>query len=140
LMFWFYEGIYKVAHWSNYAFWVKHAPLLKPVWQVLTYVIPLGEIILSVMLLFFKYRKVALYGTIGALMISVFWIISVYLFTNRLFWPYHALWNKSTWVQKMSISLALSWLSFVGIILLNSTLSFRGIFSNSLRNKPANAS
>ena len=58
LMYFFYDGIYKVAYWSNYAFWMKHAPLLKPVWQVLTYVIPVGEIVLALAFLKPSFVKV----------------------------------------------------------------------------------
>src|SRR6185503_16572903 len=101
LMNWFYEGIYKVAYWSNFSFYIEHAPLLKPVGQVLAYGIPVGEIAVALMFLSPKQKVKALYISIGALMVFVFWVISWHLFTNRVFWPYHALWEKSTWMQKM---------------------------------------
>ncbi|HWK04803.1 MAG TPA: MauE/DoxX family redox-associated membrane protein [Puia sp.] len=139
LLNFFYEGIYKIAYWSNYAFWVKHAPLLKPVWQILTYVIPIGEIVLALAFMVQKFRVKALYILIGVLMVFVLWVMSGYLFTHRLFWPYHALWEKPTWMQKMLISIGLCWLAFMAIVLLNPKLSFKRYSSNSLRNKPANA-
>lgn len=127
LMNWFYEGIYKVAYWSNFSLYMKHAPLLKPVWQVLAYGIPVGEIVLALMFIFPKQRVRALYISIGVSMVFVFWIISVYLFTNRLFWPYHAMWKGPTWMQKMVISLGVCWGAFT-VIVLASSAGFVKIF------------
>ena len=135
----FYEGIYKVAYWSNYAFWVKHAPLLRPVWQVLAYAIPVGEIVLAFLFLVPSYRVTLLYSIIVLSILFVIWIISVYLFTNYAFWPFHALWKKPTWMQKMLISLGFGWLSCIGIILLKDGFFVRQIMSKTLRNTPANA-
>jgi len=139
LMNWFYEGIYKVAYWSNFSFYMKHAPLLKPVWQILAYGIPAGEIGLALMFLFTKQRVRALYITIGALMVFVFWVMSVYLFAHRVFWPYHALWAKPTWMQKMLISVGLCWGAFIAAMLLNPRISFKRFGPRALRNMPTSA-
>ena len=139
LLNFFYEGIYKIAYWPNFAVWMKHAPLLRPVWQILTYVIPIGEIALALAFMVQKFRVKALYISIGVLAAFVLWVISSYLFTNRIFFPYHALWEKPIWMQKMLISLGLCWLAFTAVLLSNPNLSFKKYFSNSLRNKPANA-
>ena len=117
MMFWFYEGIYKVAYFQQFGFYITHAPLLRSAGGMLKYLIPFGEIGLAVMFMLPKYRTVALYSTIAALLLFVFWIMSVYLFTGWLFWPYHALWENPTWIQKMLISLGICWLSFVVIML-----------------------
>jgi hypothetical protein len=139
LLNFFYEGIYKIAYWGNYAFWVKHAPLLRPIWQLLTYIIPVGEIALALSFLAPKFRIKALYISIGVLIVFVLWVMSSYLFTSRLFWPYHALWEKPTWMQKMLISLGLSWLALTALILAKGGLPINRFSSNSLRNKPTNA-
>ena len=139
LMNWFYEGVYKVAYWGKFSSYIKHAPLVKPVWQVLAYGIPVGEIALALMFLFPRQRVRALYITIGALMVFVLWIMSVYLFTEYLFWPYHALWAKPTWLQKMLISLGVCWVTFAAIILPNQKVSIRRFSSNSMRNVPASS-
>ena len=138
LMNWFYEGIYKVAYWSNFSFYMKHAPLLKPVWQILAYVIPVGEIGLALLFLFPKKRMIALYLSIGGFLVFVFWIMSVYLFTNRLFIPHHGLWDKPTWMQKMLISLGFGWMSLMAIILSTPTMTIKLISSKSLRNTSSN--
>jgi len=117
IMYWFYEGIYKVAYLHAFGFYIKHAALPRPLTGALKYMIPLGEVGTALLLLFPKYRITALYATIGLLMIYVLWIMCVYLFTNRVFWPFHALWAKPSWMQKMLISLALSWMSLVAIFL-----------------------
>ena len=135
----FYEGIYKIAYWSDYAFWVKHAPLLKPVWQILTYAIPVGEIALALSFMVPKFRVKALYISIGVLFVFVLWVMSGFLFTNRIFFPYHALWEKPNWMDKMLISLGFGWLAFTAVLLSNANLSLKRFYSNYLRNKSANA-
>src|SRR5882757_10426313 len=109
----FYEGIYKIAYIQNYGFWVTHEPLLRPIGKILTYLIPTGEIALSLLFLVPSCRIFALYITLAGLIIFVLWVMSVYLFTHFLFWPYHALWGRPTWMQKMLISLGLCWLAFM---------------------------
>lgn len=128
----FFEGIYKIAYWQDFGLYIKNAPLLKPIWQILTYVIPLGEIALALSFLAPKFRFKALYISIGVLIVFVLWVMSSYLFTSRLFWPYHALWQNPTWMQKMLISLGLCWLSFMAVLLSNNNLSFKRYSSNSL--------
>ena len=139
LMNFFYEGIYKIAYWGSFGHYIKHAPLLEPFWQILVYCVPGGEIILALTFFSSGFRIKALYISIAVLLMFVFWIMSVYLFTPRLFWPYHALWKNPTWMQKMLISLGLCWLSFTALIILRKDISYR-VKSTSLRNMPANAS
>lgn len=136
----FYEGVYKIAYFSNYGFWLYHAPLLRPVAGILTYVIPTIEIGLSLALLTPSYRVATLYSIIGVLIVFVLWVMSVCLFTHRLFWPYHALWQKTTWMQKMLISMGLCWLAFVAVVISKGGFSLKRFSSNSLRNThtPAN--
>ena len=140
LMYFFYDGIYKIAYWSNYAFWMKNAPLLKPIWQVLTYGIPVGEILLAVGFMVPKFRVRALYVTIGGLVGFVLWVMSAHLFTNRLFWPYHAIWEKPSWMQVMLMSLGMCWMTFTVVILSGPIVSLNNNTSKSLRNTPANVS
>jgi hypothetical protein len=139
MMNFFYDGIYKMAYWQNFGVWMYYAPLLDSVSGVLKYSIPIGEIILAVSFFLPRFRKWALYASIGALLIFVFWIMTVSLFTHRLFWPFQALWAKPNWIEKMLFSLAFCWLSFVALIL-QRPLNTRQSDSKFLRNIPADAS
>lgn len=138
MLHFFYEGIYKITYLSHYSFYITHAPLLSPVGKVLTYIVPIGEIILSVMIMLPRFRKAASYMVIVVQFAFVVWVMSVYLFTHYLFWPYHALWNEPTWMQKMIFALALSWLAFTVIILSGNITLIRNKKLNTLRNTPAN--
>jgi len=140
LMYFFYDGIYKVAYWSKYALWMKYAPLLKPVWQFLSYVVPVGEIVLALALFSPKFRMRALYISIAGLISFLLWVVITHLFTHRLFWPYHAIWGKSTWMQVMLVSLGMCWISFTAIILSRPNVYRNRSTLNSLRNTSANVS
>lgn len=113
----FYEGVYKIAYWSNYSHWLHLAPILRPFWVPLTYAIPLGEVMLSLALLIPSYRTGALYWTIVLQLAFVIWIACLLLLTSYLFWPYHAFWKNPSWIQKALISVGLSWLALTAIIL-----------------------
>jgi methylamine utilization protein MauE len=135
----FYEGIYKIAYFENYAFWLRHMPFLKPVAMGLNYLIPIGEIVLSFMLLVSRYRIGALYATVLISVIFILYLMSSFLFSHLLFWPYHALWEKPTWMQKMLISLGWAWLALAAIILTKGGFVFKRFSARSLPDEPAKA-
>lgn len=138
LLYWFYEGIYKVANWTTFSMYIKNAPLVKPMWQILAYGIPIGEIILALMFLFPSKRVRALYITMGALVLFVLWIMSVFLFTGYLLWPFNAFWPKPTWMQKMLLSLGMCWGAFMVVVSMGIKISFSGLGKNALPNKTIN--
>jgi len=140
MMNWFYEGIYKVAYFQQFGFYIANAPLLGIFGGVLKYVIPFGEVVLAMMLIIQKYRRLALYWTIGLSIVFILWIMCVYLFTYRIFWPYHGLWEKPTWMGRMLVSLGMCWGAFTAILLCHDSVVGKNNFSKALRNMPANAS
>jgi len=107
----FYEGIQKLVYLDFYGFWISHAPLIKNFGKMFKYLIPTTEIAIAALLMIPRYRGIALMGIIFMQMCLILWIMSVYLFTGYLFWPYHALWNSPTWMQKMMYSLIIAWLA-----------------------------
>lgn len=139
MIYFFYEGIYKVAYWHNFGIWMYYAPLLKPVSGVLKYSIPIGEIVLAISFFLSRFRIGALYISIGVLLLYVFWIMVVSLFTHFLFWPFHALWEKPNWVQMMLIALGLCWMAFIALAFLR-PMGKPKSNSKVLRNMPVNAS
>ena len=111
----FYEGIQKLAYLDVYSFWVSHAPVIRKFGTVLQYAVPFVEIAIAVLLIIPRYRSIALVTIIAVETGFILWVMSVYLFTGYLFWPYHALWNNPTWMQKMAYGLMLAWLAFAAI-------------------------
>ncbi len=115
--------------WLLRHFWiVPNAPNKAGVGDSWHYLTPCGEIILSLLFLIDRFRVAALYTTIIVSITFVLYIICCYLFTHRMFWPYHALWKNPTWMQMMLLSLGWSWLALIAILL------------NAMRNMPANTS
>jgi len=134
----FYEGVYKIAYFGNWEFWITGEPIMKPIAVMLKYAIPAIEIILSLLLFSPSYRAFAVYGIICLQFIFIFWVMSVYFFTHYLFWPYHALWDKPTWMQKLIYALFLSWLAYAVIIISRKVNSKNGE-NKKLRNELANS-
>ena len=114
----FYEGVYKLAHFGDWRFWITEQPLIKSIGGLLKYVVPIAEIVFSILLALPSKRKVALYSIISMQILFILWVMSVYLLTAYLFWPYHAIWDKPTWMGKMSFGLVLSWLAYWVIYLI----------------------
>jgi hypothetical protein len=121
----FYEGIYKIAHWNEYSTWLHRAPLIRPFWVPLTYMIPIGEIALAGTLLVTSYRIKALYWIIILLIVYILWMGSIHVFSGQLFWPYHSLWKNPNWSEKVFISLGLSWISMIALVLSSEHFLFK---------------
>lgn len=111
----FYEGVQKLAYLNAYGFWVNHAPVIRKFGAVLKYAVPFVEIAISALLLMPRYRSRALVAIIAVETGFILWVMSVYLFTGYLFWPYHALWDNPSWMQKMAYGMVLAWLAFIAI-------------------------
>lgn len=112
----FYEGVYKLAHLDSYAYWIGCVPYLKPFKVPISYIVPLGEITLSLLLLFWKKRITSLYVSICAFVVFMLYFTLIFQFRNLLLFPYHALWTKPSWIQVMLMTLFLTWLAFMAII------------------------
>lgn len=114
----FYDGIYRIAYFKYWESWITHEPIIKYAGPILKYAIPIIDLGLAFAILRPPYRQYALYLIIISQWLFIFWVMSVYLLTGFLFWPFHAFWSgQPTWMQKMSFSLLLSWLSFITIII-----------------------
>ena len=111
----FYEGIQKLAYLDVYGFWIAHAPLIRKYGALLQYAVPLVEITIAVLLITPRYRRIAFMAIIVVELVFILWVMSVYLFTGYLFWPYDALWGNPTWIQKMLYGLVLAWLAFAAM-------------------------
>jgi hypothetical protein len=140
LIHFFYEGIYKVAYLQDFGIYISHQEIIWPVGAVLKYLIPFGEIGLALLFLVRGYVKVALYTSMIMLMLFVFWIMAVFLFKTTFFWPYQIWWKGMTWMPKMIFSLSLCWMAFMAIIFSKPAEINTKLNTNSLRNRPANAS
>jgi uncharacterized membrane protein YphA (DoxX/SURF4 family) len=122
----FYEGVQKLAYLDVYGFWITHAPVIRKFGSILKYAIPISEIVIAVLLLMPKFRKAAFIASIFMQIGFILWVMSVYLFTGYLFWPYHALWDNPTWMQKMVYGLMLAWMALTGILLSRSKTRSNG--------------
>ena len=115
ILIFFYEGIQKLAYSDVYSFWVRHAPIIRKWGTIFQYTVPSVEIAIAVLLIIPRTRNIAFIAIIGAETGFILWVMSVYLFTGYLFWPYHAFWDNPTWMQKMAYGLMLAWLAFAAI-------------------------
>jgi hypothetical protein len=106
-----------------WGFWITGEPLIKPIGNILKFLVPLSELTIALMLLKKRYRMISLYLIIASQILFIVWIMSVYLFTHNLFWPFHAIWGNSTWIQRMMYALFSSWLAFTAILLTKKSIS-----------------
>lgn len=139
MFFFFYDGIYKIANILPFGIWLYHAPLLSGFSAILKYAVPTLELVLSLMLLT-RYKRLSLSGIILANVLFVLWVMAAFLFTNRLFWPFHALWHKPKWLQEIALALFWSWLAFIALALPEDMAAPKSTLSSKLRNTPAKAS
>lgn len=113
----FYEGIYQLAFFQQYSFWINHAPVIKKSGSFLQYLIPTLLFYTSFCLIAQKYRSTGFVLVILAELVFTLWIIYVYKYTGYLFWPFNAFWNNPTWIEKMIYGLFMAWLAIAGAVL-----------------------
>jgi hypothetical protein len=129
MLYFFYEGIQKVAYFKLYSFWVGHVPLLKHFPLIPMYAIPIGELLLAVFFMISSRRTWALYGALAGNLVFILYIIWTVLIKGFFFPLYHPWWSHESWFQKLLIALLLIWVSFVLILVEN----------KKLRNSPASS-
>lgn len=126
----FYDGVYKFAYIESYSLWLGSALFLAQFKQLLIYTIPLFEVALSLCLIFSRRRTTWLYVSMGAYILFIGYTILIFQIRNLIFYPFHALWGKPTWIQVISMALFLSWLSFIDILYFESKKSTQKILVN----------
>ncbi|MHA4806562.1 MauE/DoxX family redox-associated membrane protein [Flavitalea flava] len=137
LLNFFYDGIYKLVHIQEYQFWLKHAAFVKLMPGYFTYTIPLVEVVLAILILIPLSRVFALYLSMILPIIFILYVMSSFLFSPLIFWPFHGLWAHPSWMQKMVYSLLLSWLAFTAIVIYGGK-GFLISKSKTLRKTPVN--
>ncbi len=108
----FYEGLYLLFRVDQFDLWLKYLPLMNKIHIPLSYVLPLVEIILALLMLWSRTRRIALLimlvGCIGFLL----YLTLSLLLSNKFFLPFHPYWTFMKWFHKMLIVLSVSWLIF----------------------------
>lgn len=139
LFYLFFEGVYKVANWHSYSIWIHHAPLIDRV-PGSSYIIAIGEILLSLVFLVPSWQDRGLYIVTILSIAYILWVIIWHFFTSDFMLPYEQPWKRTTWFHRTMISSILSWIAFFGILLSKSrpkpNYTNR---QNVLRNMAANA-
>lgn len=108
ILFFFYEGISKMIAWSNFSIWLHRAPIVGPLYVLLTYAIPLTEIALSIGMIMPTTRTKALIFAMGSFFCYILWVILFRAFIHTFFfYPYFDFWKGPTWMEKVLISLLL---------------------------------
>jgi uncharacterized membrane protein YphA (DoxX/SURF4 family) len=118
MIYFFYEGIYKIVHLSGYGNWLFDKPYLGAISGFLKFAIPIFEIALSVLLLTPFKKRMVLYFVLLSQIIFVIWILNIFPFKRLIFNPYHSYWIRPRWFDKIIFTLCVSWVSLIGIYLL----------------------
>jgi len=113
----FYQGIYKLAGLDNYNIWLHYAPIVLKHPGIITYIIPLFQFVITVLIIIPNYRYVAFH----VIFISQF-IYSLYIWYGMstftlVLYPYHSFWNKQSWADKLIEVVVLAWIAIIGIII-----------------------
>lgn len=118
MVYFFYEGIFKIIHIIGYGHWLSNKPYLENAKSLLQYGIPIVEISISILVAIPRYRKIALYAIILSQLIFIAWIWNIFPFKSLIFSPYHSYIIRPKWLDKMLFALSVSWVSVIAIYLL----------------------
>jgi hypothetical protein len=118
----FYQGIYKLSDINGFKLWLKFAPFIhryKNMISYMAYIIPIAQIIISMLLLIPKYRATSLYITFIALLLYIVYYFIADHFHYMVLDPYYRPWPSFSWIEAMIVAVLFVWLAFSGILLNN---------------------
>lgn len=121
MLYFFYEGIFKVIHIIGFEKWLSNKPYVKSLSPILAYTIPVVEIVVSIFMMLPRFRKTALYFFIATQLLFIIWIWNMYPFKDLIFSPYHSYLIRPKWFDKMISALLLCWMAVIALYLLIKT-------------------
>jgi uncharacterized membrane protein YuzA (DUF378 family) len=105
----FYQGLVKMAHWNEYIGWNTQIPYLRHYFRILGYGIPLAEMILSLLLQVPRLKKIALFVLIFGQVIYLILTIWAYNIGFLTFDPVPEQFGRVGWLAKI-------WMTIVSLV------------------------
>jgi len=131
-----YEGLYKWLDLAYFRMWVNGMPELGYWAGVLTYLIPLTQLIIGLVFIYPCLHLFAFYFAFIFELINNSYLIGALLYGTVFLHPYHTYWKHPTWPEVIYFNSSLSTLSFFSALQLEQKL--HSVYnSKKLRNKSA---
>ncbi|TXJ24926.1 MAG: hypothetical protein E6Q24_15375 [Chitinophagaceae bacterium] len=112
----FYDGLIKLLDMQWFALWLKTIVGNIAVANVLTYAIPIFEVVTAILLVVQSLALRMLYAAFGFFIFMVSGIVVIFFKGVVIFHPYHTYWNKPEWNEVILFNISLAIIAFAGII------------------------
>lgn len=99
-----------------FALWLKTIVGNIAVANVLTYAIPIFEVVTAILLVVQSLALRMLYAAFGFFIFMVSGIVVIFFKGVVIFHPYHTYWNKPEWNEVILFNISLAIIAFAGII------------------------
>jgi uncharacterized membrane protein YphA (DoxX/SURF4 family) len=112
-----YAGISKLTDVPKFTRQIGQSPILTDIAGITAWVIPSVEIIISIALIFRRTRLIALYGSLGLMVMFTTYIIMILQFSQHIPCACGGVLSNLSWKEHLVFNVAFLLLAIVGIVL-----------------------
>jgi hypothetical protein len=117
LLLWIYTGLNKVIHYDKFSFEAGRSPFLQHIAPLVAVLVPAGELITALLLIFKRTRVAALYASLFAMTLFTGYVYIMLQYAYDLPCSCGGIIELLTWEQHLLVNLMLTLLTALALIL-----------------------
>lgn len=119
LLLWIYTGLNKVIHYDKFSFEAGRSPFLQHIASLVAVLVPAGELITAILLIFKRTRVAGLYVSLFAMTLFTGYVYIMLQYAYDLPCSCGGIIELLTWEQHLLVNLMLTLLTALALILQN---------------------
>ncbi|SFP01670.1 hypothetical protein SAMN05428949_7186 [Chitinophaga sp. YR627] len=117
LLLWIYTGLNKVIHYDKFSFEAGRSPFLQHISPLVAVLVPAGELITAILLIFKRTRVAGLYASLFAMTLFTGYVYIMLQYAYDLPCSCGGIIELLTWEQHLLVNLMLTLLTALALIL-----------------------
>jgi len=118
-----YAAVIKVLEFSKFTVQVSQSPILRPVAQIVPFLVPASEVVISIMLITTRWKLIGLYAAYALMLAFTLYIIAVLNFSEYVPCSCGGVLENMTWTQHLIFNSGFVLLAGLGIFLYEDALT-----------------
>jgi len=119
IILWIYTGISKLGEQFNFMYQLRKQPFFENIALLLSYAVPIIELIVAVLLVIKKLRAIGLWASFILMMSFTIYVAFVLSFAKQLPCQCGGIIDSLDWKQHLILNIILTIISLIGILLNN---------------------
>lgn len=119
LLLWIYTGLNKVIHYDKFSFELGRSPFLQHIAPLVAILVPAGELLTAILLIFKRTRVVGLYGSLFSMTLFTGYVYIMLQYAYDLPCSCGGIIELLTWEQHLLVNMGLTLLTVLALLLQN---------------------